>query len=570
MLKNIKRFLWPILADKKHFITLILAPTILSSYVLFNVFFIQEVVKIIETWSLEILQTYIMWYIIISIGYFILSIFIRHWWWAKSSFHMVKVIHNDYMERFNKLDNTYVENIWTWKTLSIISKWIDTWVRMIVEVAIMTMKLSVWIIATFFILGSLGYYYVLWFLVLFIVLNTLVFYLNKSALNWRKWRIENEIEYDKQLVKMIMSKFEILQSNNSKKEIWVLDKYADNANYYNVWLNNYIFTMFSIPNFVFFIITLSVLFYILNNEVSYSVIIWVFMLLGILKEIISSSIDFFKNLTKDIYQVEKMWSLFDDGPEIQWLTTWNDFEYKSWDISIKNLNFSYGNNIVFENFSIDLKWWQKIAFVWASGWGKTTLVKLISWFIKANSWEIIIDWQNLDDINLTSYYKNIWYLTQDPSVFDGTILENLEYSKIDKKIDKSVIEKAIKDARCEFIYDFEKWLDTEIWEKWVRLSGWQKQRLAIAKLFIKNPQIIILDEPTSALDSFSEEAIKQSFEKLFVWKTVFIIAHRLQTVKTADDIVVFEWWKVIERWNHEELLSKEWYYKKMLDLQSGF
>ena len=173
---------------------------------------------------------------------------------------------------------------------------------------------------------------------------------------------------------------------------------------------------------------------------------------------------------------------------------------------------------------------------------------------------------------LVCTYKHIWYLTQEPSVFDGSIKENLLYGMWEEKDiqEEWKIHQAILDAKCEFIYDFKEWLETQIWERWVRLSGWQKQRLAIAKLFLKNPEIIILDEPTSALDSFSEEAIRESFEKLFVWKTVFIIAHRLQTVKTADDIIVFEWWKVIERGNHEELLWQNWYYKKMLELQSGF
>lgn len=570
MLNNLKRFLEPTFVENDHFFSLILAPAIFSSYILFNVFFIQKIVNLIENWYFESLLMYILIYILVSMFYFIFSIFIRHWWWAKSFFHMNKVIHNDYMNRFNRLDNTYIENIWTWKALSIISKWIDTWVKMIIDSLYIFVRLLVWIIATFFILWSFGVLYVLWFLFIFIILNILIYYLNKWALYWRKWRIENAIEYDRQLVKMIMSKFEILQSNNSKKEIQVLDKYADNANYYNIGLNNYLFAMFSLPNFIFFLLTLSILFYILNNDVSYSVIVWVFMLISILKEIITNSIEFFKNFTKDIYQVEKMWDLFDNGPEIKWLDTWNNFEYKSWDISIKNLNFSYWNNLVFNNLSIDFKWWQKIAFVWASGWWKTTLVKIISWFIKANSWDIIIDNQNLSDINLTSYYKNIWYLTQEPSVFDWTILENLLYWAADMNVDMSIINEAILNAKCDFIYDLEKWLETQIGERWVRLSWWQKQRLAIAKLFIKNPKIIILDEPTSALDSFSEEAIKQSFDKLFIWKTVFIIAHRLQTVKTADDIIVFEWWNVIERWNHIDLLSKNWYYKRMLDLQSGF
>jgi ABC-type multidrug transport system fused ATPase/permease subunit len=130
--------------------------------------------------------------------------------------------------------------------------------------------------------------------------------------------------------------------------------------------------------------------------------------------------------------------------------------------------------------------------------------------------------------------------------------------------------KALKDAECEFVFEFEKWIDTEIWEKWIRLSWGQRQRLAIAKVFIKNPEIILLDEPTSALDSFSEEKITKAMHRLFKWRTVIVIAHRLQTVKEADDIILIEDWKIVERWTHRELVAKKWIYKNMLDLQSGF
>jgi ABC-type multidrug transport system fused ATPase/permease subunit len=369
---------------------------------------------------------------------------------------------------------------------------------------------------------------------------------------------------------MIMSKFEILQNNKIDREITVLDKYTNTAWYFNIKLNNFLVLMFSIPDIVFFIMTLLVLYLLTNQAIPFSILISFFMILSILKENIKWSIDFFKNFTKNLYFVEKLWSLFDDGWEIKWLTTGKDFIYNSWNIEVKNISFSYGENSVFNNFSVIFEWSKKIAFVWTSGSGKTTLVKIISGFLSPNSWDIIVDGQKLGDINLNSYYKNIWYLTQEPSVFDGTILENLTYWMRENTIDDTILYQAIQDAKCEFIYDFTNWLDTQIGEKWVRLSWWQKQRLAIAKLFIKNPQIIILDEPTSALDSFSEEAIKISFEKLFQNKTVFIIAHRLQTVKTADDIIVFEDGKIIERGNHKTLIHKHGYYKKMLDLQSGF
>jgi len=132
------------------------------------------------------------------------------------------------------------------------------------------------------------------------------------------------------------------------------------------------------------------------------------------------------------------------------------------------------------------------------------------------------------------------------------------------------LEKIIKAAKCEFIYDFTDWLQTEIWERWIRLSGGQKQRLAIAKIMLKNPNIILLDEPTSALDSFNEEEISQALNNLFKWKTVIVVAHRLQTVKSADRILLFENWKVVEDWTHQSLIKKNWKYKKMLDLQTGF
>ena len=207
--------------------------------------------------------------------------------------------------------------------------------------------------------------------------------------------------------------------------------------------------------------------------------------------------------------------------------------------------------------------------VWQSWWWKSTLIKLLAWYLCPDKWIIYVDWQNIAEVDIHSYYNNIWYLTQDPSVFDGTIYDNLLYA-LKEKPSEAKLKKVIKDAKCEFIYDFTNWLQTEIWERWIRLSWWQKQRLAIAKIMMKNPNIILLDEPTSALDSFNEELISQALDNLFKGKTVIIAAHRLQTVKSADKILLFENWKIIEQWTHIWLIRKNWKYKRMLDLQSGF
>lgn len=167
------------------------------------------------------------------------------------------------------------------------------------------------------------------------------------------------------------------------------------------------------------------------------------------------------------------------------------------------------------------------------------------------------------------YFSHIGYLTQEPSVFDGTIYDNLIYA-LKEKPEESELKKVIASAKCEFIYDFPDGIQTEIGEKGIRLSGGQRQRLAIAKIMLKNPDIILLDEPTSALDSFNEEEISQALNHLFKGKTVIIIAHRLQTVKNADKILLFEFGKVVESGTHEELIKLNGKYKKMLDLQSGF
>ncbi|MDQ7009244.1 MAG: ABC transporter ATP-binding protein [Candidatus Gracilibacteria bacterium] len=290
----------------------------------------------------------------------------------------------------------------------------------------------------------------------------------------------------------------------------------------------------------------------------------------ILDQIFKKSIATYIDFTKIIVNVEKLWDFFDNTPEMKGYDTGKEFEYKNGKIEIENLTYGYSENkLVFKNFDLKLKGGKITAFVGNSGSGKSTLVKLIAGYISSNSGNIIIDEQKIDEISLKSYYKNIGYLTQDPSVFDGTILNNLTYA-IDRELKKGELENILKQSKCEFIYDLEDGINTEIGERGVRLSGGQKQRLAIAKIFLKDPKIIILDEPTSALDSFSEEQITFAMHNLFKNRTVIIIAHRLQTVKDAGDIILFENGKIVERGTHKELVDLKGQYNKMLELQSGF
>lgn len=226
---------------------------------------------------------------------------------------------------------------------------------------------------------------------------------------------------------------------------------------------------------------------------------------------------------------------------------------------------------VFDWFELSITWGTTCALVWHSWSGKSTLIKLLLRYYDITQWNIYIDWQILSTIQRSSWYKELWYLSQEPSIFDWTIQENLLYwVDASQTVTEEDMRKALSMAQIDdHIKSLSLWLKTEIWEKWVKLSGWEKQRLAIARIFLKNPKVLILDEPTSSLDSISEHAITKVMKELFVNRTVIIIAHRLQTVMHADNIVVLDHGKIVQQWTHEQLLIQDWVYKKLVNLQKG-
>ena len=256
------------------------------------------------------------------------------------------------------------------------------------------------------------------------------------------------------------------------------------------------------------------------------------------------------------------------------------YKFKKWEINFKNVWFSYNQDkYLFKNLQLKILGGKKNAIVGHSGWGKSTLIKLILRFYDYNKWSILIDQQELKELKIASLYQHIGYLPQEPGIFDWTIRENLEYAfwgnsllktTLDNTTKNKIIRDALKKAQiADTVQNLPKKLDTYIGEKWVKLSWGEKQRLAIARLFIKNPDIIILDEPTSALDSIAEHKITKALDELTKWKTSIIIAHRLQTVMHADQIIVMEKWKIVDTWKHNELIQKSKIYKTLVDLQNG-
>ena len=203
-----------------------------------------------------------------------------------------------------------------------------------------------------------------------------------------------------------------------------------------------------------------------------------------------------------------------------------------------------------------------LALVGASGGGKTTFCNLIPRFYEPESGDILIDNKSIYDIKLDSLRENIGIVQQEVFLFTGTIKDNILYGKVDATEEDLL--RAAKMANIhEFINSLPEGYDTYIGERGVKLSGGQKQRISIARVFIKNPPILILDEATSALDNVTERIIQESLEKLCAGRTTIVVAHRLSTIKNADEIIVLGNTGIIEQGTHTELMEKQGEYSKL-------
>ncbi len=266
-----------------------------------------------------------------------------------------------------------------------------------------------------------------------------------------------------------------------------------------------------------------------------------------------------KNLQKHLEDIKKFYTTFENIHQDNDLETAKDIESLAWNIEFKNVNFCYiPGKTVLNNINLEIKSWEKVALVWSTWSWKTTISKILLRLFEINSWEILVNLNNIKDIKKSSLRKHIWIVMQDSSLFNTSILENMKYAKTDASLEE--IETALKKAKADFIFKTEAWLETLIWERWLKLSGWEKQRINIARIMLKNPEILILDEATSALDNKTEIEIQQSLDALMEGKTSIIIAHRLSTIKKADRIFVLDNWEIVESGNYEELLEKKWFF----------
>lgn len=239
------------------------------------------------------------------------------------------------------------------------------------------------------------------------------------------------------------------------------------------------------------------------------------------------------------------------------------------EIEFRDVSFHYATSgEVLHNINLKIKKGEKLALVGPSGGGKTTICHLLPNFYRLSDdgGEILIDGVDTRKLTLDSVRKNIGIVQQDVFLFIGTIKENILYGRPDAT-DDEVIAAAKRANIHDFVMTLENGYDTEIGERGVKLSGGQKQRISIARVFLKDPAILILDEATSALDNTTEVLIQKSLDELCFGRTTLVVAHRLSTVRNADEIAVITGGRVAERGTHEQLMKKNSIYKKLYSLQ---
>jgi len=238
------------------------------------------------------------------------------------------------------------------------------------------------------------------------------------------------------------------------------------------------------------------------------------------------------------------------------------------DIKFDNVSFTYDSGSeVLHNISFSAPAGSVIALVGSSGAGKSTIAGLAATFLNPTSGIITIDGQDISKVSLNSYRSHLGVVLQDEFLFEGTIKENILFSKPNATTNE--LKNAVKAAYVnEFTDRFKDGLETVIGERGVKLSGGQRQRIAIARAILANPKIIILDEATSNLDTESETMIQKSLNQLVKGRTTFVIAHRLSTIRQADEILVIEQGNIVEQGTHDELIIKQGRYYDLYTYQA--
>lgn len=272
------------------------------------------------------------------------------------------------------------------------------------------------------------------------------------------------------------------------------------------------------------------------------------------------------NVQRGIAAGEKIFALLDEPIKVD--QNINGIEKKSFEksIELKNVSFRYTTNDVLSNINLTITKGKSIALVGESGSGKSTLADLILRFYDPTEGEILIDGINVKDIKLTNLRGLISFVSQEAVLFNDTVFNNIAFGEENASLEE--VKKAALIANADsFIQETDEGYNSSVGDRGMKLSGGQRQRLTIARAIFKDAPILILDEATSALDTESERLVQDAIDKMMHTRTSIIIAHRLSTIKHADEIIVLQKGLIVEKGNHEELIRKQGYYYRLVQMQ---
>ena len=404
-------------------------------------------------------------------------------------------------------------------------------------------------------------------LVLFIFLGYVIVIITSNIILKRLYKLKENILDNQELLNkhLVRGFMELVVFRTNKKydtEIKVTEegiKNIVNSKTKIKLVHEIFFTVFALIVNILKVIVLG--YAVLNSNLSVGAVVTVLSLLGKAYEPIAifnvEYVDYKLNKVT-VNKYLKLLDLKDD----QNLTIGKRIKQVEGRIEFKDVSYSYQKEKkLIENLSLKINKNDKVALVGESGSGKSTIIKLIMGLIKNQEGKILIDKNDLSKLNLNDFYDNVTYVSQESPIFDGTLRENLV---LDKKISDKKIKEVLKLVCLEkFISHLENGLDTELGEKGIRMSGGERQRVALARLFFDDSKIIILDEATSAMDNITEKEVMENILKRLKNKTIIIIAHRLETIKDVDNIFVLKNGKIIEQGTFKNLLQKNNYFKEL-------
>jgi ABC-type multidrug transport system fused ATPase/permease subunit len=511
-----------------------------------------------------------------SIGiwiYFFLILFVRFRGLPRWKGAFWRYIHAEYLKKVCEMDLVIADSLGSTRLFSLIDKGGQAWLFAINTIFEQGLRAIIIAGPFLYLIAQYSLWYIAWISLFIGCCAGIIFLFIRHTRPLKKQNSINIREYDHVLMTSIISRMELLSNNGIQGAITNMDtkNIAYTQNFTRLHgSGTLIFQVIRMMIYGLFILVLWAAYPLFASGTLTTKDL--LLLTGFMGVIVPLAFDMFSasiNISDQWNSAESLFEYIDAAPRNP-----NLFEGKeviiqpNW-VLFSGVDFAYTHEKdIIQHLDFHFEYGKIYALVWPSWQGKTTLLKLAAGLLQPKNGAVLLGGNDTKQAKMVDMYQHTSYLPQDPYLFDATIYENLTSGIV--LIDDAQIREALTQAQAEFIYDFPQGLHTIVGERGIRLSGWQKQRIALAKVFLKQSNFIFLDEPTSALDSVSELHLTDSLLNLFRGKTVVISAHRLKTVQMADCICVVQSGKIVESGSHDVLLAKNGHYAQMIAAQSHF